>query len=593
MSEVQAFLVETLPPEPPKNRTVSPTLFGLPRPLSRARSYTDPQAVAPSSTEEANHKQSVAMYRSIEARYRLTWECADLLIELGGGSPATAEPLPASLLPSSQTATSCEGRKSRDRAITLSGEESKPHVLISNMSHTTLPLAHHPSGASHWRASTGRHDLSQRQLMLLRDMLSSPDTSLVLAKECRILEEEVNRDWRWGDAMNSTITLPTEESSQAESDAVAGTSPAALRRRKSGRLGMRGLRDMLRSLKKTYSSSPSISQESQQGRTPTHTNLPVSSLTDVSVCTTSSLNLPQRPETTAQRGRAKTTAGKESIRSVKDHPNSPYAPPSAASLGHHTSPRRPSLASIFRLGQKNKSTAKPNPQSGASDLMAVTNHADAASEQSAAHGIEDEDWDEVESSADCELTSASSTVRAEKSGTVKGRRAQSPYSLQNSSPRQGSNPSRSSIWTLDPPRSPPYLEASMGSPASGEGQTWNTKLSNVPEVAERDSPQKAPSKRLSWKARRGTSAAVSPSPKRPRSRASKVDVATSGSIRSRRHGGSSEVDAAHANLQDTALTLAMTPENIKPLLENAKEVQARCKDCLEELRRLLDSQQQV
>jgi len=34
--------------------------------------------------------------------------------------------------------------------------------------------------------------------------------------------------------------------------------------------------------------------------------------------------------------------------------------------------------------------------------------------------------------------------------------------------------------------------------------------------------------------------------------------------------------------------LAMTPENIKPLLENAKEVHARLRDCIMEIRRLLD-----
>jgi hypothetical protein len=33
--------------------------------------------------------------------------------------------------------------------------------------------------------------------------------------------------------------------------------------------------------------------------------------------------------------------------------------------------------------------------------------------------------------------------------------------------------------------------------------------------------------------------------------------------------------------------LAMTPENIRPLLENAKEVHARLSDCIGEIRALL------
>ena len=35
--------------------------------------------------------------------------------------------------------------------------------------------------------------------------------------------------------------------------------------------------------------------------------------------------------------------------------------------------------------------------------------------------------------------------------------------------------------------------------------------------------------------------------------------------------------------------LAMAPENIKPLLENAREVHARCSDCIAELEALLGS----
>ena len=37
------------------------------------------------------------------------------------------------------------------------------------------------------------------------------------------------------------------------------------------------------------------------------------------------------------------------------------------------------------------------------------------------------------------------------------------------------------------------------------------------------------------------------------------------------------------------IKLSMTPENIKPLLENAKEVHVRCHECIRELRALLDA----
>ena len=106
-----------------------------------------------------------------------------------------------------------EGRKSRERAITLAGDDTK---------HPTAPVlpptADPPNLA--WRASTGRHDLSQRQLIILREMLNSPDGTL------RIPEEAVvNRAWRWGDAMSSTVTLPSEES-----PSVQNSSPTKKRR---------------------------------------------------------------------------------------------------------------------------------------------------------------------------------------------------------------------------------------------------------------------------------------------------------------------------------------------------------------------------
>ena len=56
---------------------------------------------------------------------------------------------------------------------------------------------------------------------------------------------------------------------------------------------------------------------------------------------------------------------------------------------------------------------------------------------------------------------------------------------------------------------------------------------------------------------------------------------TSGSVRC------PDVPLPQSSSLDTGFALSMTPENIKPLLENAKEVQVRCIECLGELRQLL------
>ena len=113
--------------------------------------------------------------------------------------------------------------------MTLSGDESKPPPVL---------VASESSNFS-WRTSTGRHDLSQRQLLLLRDILNRTDGAL---PDDALIQEEalVNRQWRWGDAMGSTVTLPSEESMQASHDG---------KKRRYSRLGMNGRRDMSRSLK--------------------------------------------------------------------------------------------------------------------------------------------------------------------------------------------------------------------------------------------------------------------------------------------------------------------------------------------------------
>lgn len=581
MSEVQAHLVETLPAEQHKTRAVSPTFFGLPRPASRARSNTNPQMLTPPTREEARYRHLIVTFRSIEARYRLSWECAELLIELGGGPTADQEPSEALLAPS-QSSPQLDGRKSRERAVTLAGDESKPQIVMPNMSHTTLPTAN-PSSSAYWRASGGRHDLSHRQLVLLRDMLSSPDASAVLASEYQIPEEDVNRGWRWGDAMSSTVTLPTEESSQAGSNTAEGRL-ASVKKRKSSRLGMRGLRDMLRSLKKTYSESSGTSQN------PHGMELPApSSSTSVSMSTDSSLSIPQE-QPVVQRRRAKTSIGPESMRSLKSsHPNSPYA---TTSLTHRSSPRRPSLASIFRLGQKSKSSTKSSPHSQGSDLPMDSSHnvvSDISREPSSSHGTE-EDWDRVESSSDLDLTSAPSTVRTERLATIRGKKGRSPYSLQpppesaSGSSKRGSNPSRSSIWSFDSPQTPARKDMSrVQSPPDAGART--TKLSNVQELMETNADlQHREPRRSSSRIQCRASGAPSPSPKRPRSRASKLAL-TPSSVRDTQGLGLSPGESP-----DRRMTVAMTPENIKPLLENAKEVQARCRECLGELRQLLDPQ---
>jgi hypothetical protein len=167
-----------------------------------------------------------------------------------------------------------KGSGGRERAITLAGDESKssspvPRAMPSSplgaggetqvgVGAASPPLASPPSLA--WHASTGRHDLNHRQLVLLREMLHKADSASSLNLHASVDEHpeeqpqlnaqtlspaslNVNKDWRRGDAMNRTVTLPSEESGRS-------SSADPRKKRRYSRLGMSGFRDMLRALKR-------------------------------------------------------------------------------------------------------------------------------------------------------------------------------------------------------------------------------------------------------------------------------------------------------------------------------------------------------
>ncbi|EIW52243.1 uncharacterized protein TRAVEDRAFT_156016 [Trametes versicolor FP-101664 SS1] len=551
-----------------QSRPVSPNFIHLPRPVLRTRSNTNPAA-----NNAPNRNQLNAAFLNIEAKYRLSWECAELLVDLAGGAPnPSASPPPSSSQSAPVVPTSIDGRKSRERAITLAGDEQKPVITPAPHGATSPPLASPPS---QWRASTGRHDLSQRQLLLLREMLNNPDPSATMSFEPGIPEEDINRNWRWGDAMNSTVTLPSEESGGHQ----YGTVPSPTKKRRTSRLGMRGLRDMLKSLKKSYS---------ETGQSPVLPRVPAST-SSVSASTDSSLNLNSRPQSVAQRRRAKTSTGPESIASRRDiHPNSPYG--TTPSLPHKSSPRRPSLASIFRIGQKSKPSASAAGAGPSVDDLSSNAAGLTSSDSGLASGTSlgddlEEDWDRVESVSDLDHAARSLGIPISSDGTatVRGKKGKSPYlfhrDLRPETPRRGPDASGSSIWS---PGSESPKKLSAIPPSTLQSYQRSIKLSDVRESGEEGGGHSA--RALSRSKHRQS--APSPSPRRPPSRNRKNPT---GSVRSAppQPWGTPSPDLAPGALPD--VKLAMAPENIKPLLENAREVHLRCADCIAELEALLAS----
>ena len=111
---------------------------------------------------------------NINSKYKVLWEYADLLIELGGGAGevGTDTPVMSGSAPVGQAVLGREGEGERERG----GDED---LMMTNEASTgvvsscSMPLSNvgGPSGMA-WRGSTGRRDLSQRQLVLLREMLN-------------------------------------------------------------------------------------------------------------------------------------------------------------------------------------------------------------------------------------------------------------------------------------------------------------------------------------------------------------------------------------------------------------------------------------
>ncbi|KAJ7830234.1 hypothetical protein B0H14DRAFT_2807830 [Mycena olivaceomarginata] len=329
-SEVQGILdMHVLHPskEEKDPACTSPTFFK--RHCSNTSSSTDAPSPTIQQQSQQAYKQLTSSFYTINSKYRISWECAELLIELGGGGSSSSPPRTSTSAPAMQQSVGrSEGLKSkREQAIALQDAAKvppSPGPLTTTPSLPCPPLARPPNYLA-CRASTKRNDLSQRQLLLLKEMLNptpgGPDESFA--------EDIPKRLWPRRAAARPTVTLPSKEGG------VQGGVPSKEQKWRSSRMRMSGIRDMLRALTKGGGTPP----------------VPVS-LTSVSTESSSVLHAQHlyqhRQVKQSQSRRAKASAGPESASIRSTHrPLSPFDPSSLKTA----SPRRPSLASIFWIGK--------------------------------------------------------------------------------------------------------------------------------------------------------------------------------------------------------------------------------------------------
>ncbi|KAF8731059.1 hypothetical protein AX14_005263 [Amanita brunnescens Koide BX004] len=562
-------------------RSVSPSFFS--RPVSRQRSNTNPGP----TPQHVAYKQFASEFYTINSKYRITWECAELLIELGGGSSTTAAYRPTTSVSApvmqggNDGGSSLSRRAGRERAITLACDESKPPSPLPG----TKSLSESPSIASSssagWRASAGRQELTQRQMVLLKELLNSADPSFVGddTKPTLAIPEEpststsVNKDWKWGDPSNSTVTLPSEDSvaiSRPSSSAVGN------KKRRASRLGMAGLRDLLKMLKRHHTAHPAHpmpSLGSIQASTTSLTSATNSSSEMYSGCPSSSDigHVEGGERQPYGRRRAKTSIGPESLSSSRDLPSLPM-PASlfdSTPLPSRQSRGRPSLATIFRLPNSFKSNKVPAPYPVQSTHVGDKKGKDAADGDGSPG---EEDWDRVEPPADLDTVGM---ALGDGTATVRGK-GRSPYihqpppssfsgSRASSRPKAPASGSRTSLFE--------------DSPSCSSHNLRSTRLSDVDEAVQGGEGPSAPrpSSRLQPSSSSNSNMTPLSPPPRISSRYYNKMSSKNGSVRSMPPQPPPE------------LKLAMAPENIKPLVENAKEVHARLVECVAEIRALLES----
>ena len=742
------------PVEKPLPPVPSPNFFAQlkSRPKSRTRSNTVGSTpdivdsdVVPSS-QVAYNKTLEEAFWSLNSKYKVSWEYAELLIELGsgsggdggGGGVMSAPPSAAVTSVSAPVIHGGEGNmfnsKARERTITLVGDDSTTLPLsptVHNEAHTHSQLQ--PSSASvtgsssmpggmpsgnatssggpplasssgmSWRASTGRHDLSQRQLVLLREMLNNnggasdneaglrpppPPPVPIPAEDPQLCpsgsspypssrSQFVNRDWRWGDARNSTVTLSEEQENEfgiEEEEGARGDGKMEKeKKRRSGRLGMSGIRDMLRSFRKGHAeeSHPHSGEvpfgqqyhhHHQHSRLPTPVHPVMHSTTSLS--TESSIGHNQaQAQTQQQRGRLpipripsqirrrpRASTGPESMKSNKGLPPTPFSPSSFTIS--KSSPRRPSLASIFRIGNNRPKpvvlpTAAGVGGAGVEDAITPSGFSASEHDLSSAHrsngtpgtggeetnstGEEEEDWDRMDSASDMDAAAAKALgivdgAAYDVSATVRGRvktKAEerkkagvSPYpsSYENDPPPVPSLPASSSSTGLGqflarhsiiPKRSFSASQTSIVGSREGDGQPHPR---NIPSRLSRHSnfeeqpqqPMETPS------VEPAASLRISSSKSAPTTSQSKVVRNTGGGGGTSSRPSSSrstkfpntKLDSMPATssslgqqqpLPDPKVGMVMTAENIKPLLENAKEVHVKLHECIVEIRALIEN----
>ena len=413
-------------------------------------------------------------------------------------------------------------------------------------------------------------------------MLTTPDPSTLSLPNYRStppppirrwnVDVTADRDGRQrlsGRFASSAVTLP--ESSASSSLHAIPVPPPVPRRpnklRRGSRSGFSGFKEMLKSLTRSSAapSSTSVDKEHLSGSSSADLRLPVN-------------GLPPAPTKGFFRRTAKSSTGAQSAADVERSPP-PQPPRPFSSQAARKSPRRPGLAGLFKMGNSSK---KQTVNQSASSAAGTTTEEDDLS-----------DWDRMDSMSDLGHGAGrrsregaglkkenTETQRSINQGTIKGRKPFIPTSAPPTMPSYTiPAASRSSLSLRG---SPKYLPSQLSvSIAEEAGQTPPP----MKRVSSTQRPGRVP------RNRQATNSSLPPMPVKsmlgntPTAREDSPELSDVMITPKPAHSAAAViVQPSPRSLTD--IRLAMTPENIKPLLECSKEVSMRLNDCVGQLRNL-------
>jgi serine/arginine repetitive matrix protein 2 len=517
-------------------------------------------------------------------------------------------------------------RAMRERAVTLVGPE-KPTCGNSKSTQLSVLPYYLPSRpldeTSASRASTtGRHDLNPRQLALLKEMLNTQDPSTFPLPQSP--PEPPEPRYNHSHSKSAITLLSIEESGQSRDQSPAPRENAdeqdAHRERKRKRLSRRGIlgvRDLLLSIKRSREKEAALRQQLKEKEKETPSPVPKlpplprlrSSSSDELLPT---CGTPHRRRKKISVDPVDPTPAKRQSRT--DTPHTPYPDPekwertkTIASGPNRLSPRRPSLSALFRLGHPSprasggRTLSKSRTRNEETHLVLDAEETGGGTTSSAAatrdgDDEDGEDWDRMELD-ELERNIPSAVNGYQEDATTRGARSLGPQSgaLMSAGLAKGlvngvalrrrkkDLPSAPSPKTAPTDQSTSSLSLGMASNASKDDGIDSTTKSPTNKLKRSLSGRKAKSSAGS-RPQSPLAQVVSlhatgyAQPGAPRSLSRDIAAASASSV-------NLPQPSQHATLQSPTMQeqLALTPQNLVPLLKYAKEVRTRLNECLEEL----------